>query len=491
MATTDKKKPEPPVLDPAVAGLPSGVLAGMAALQQSGTAAPTAPKLFHSPVQPNAATVNAPAPVAPAAPATAFGAGAATRDVVGSGVATLVNTSKVKAGLGNLATHAVQDAVTAPVEGFARGLLGMQPAAPPTATPPAASPTLARTPAAPAAFGNVKATASTMPAAPAQGAVVAAPAPATAAVPTLRPGDVNTFTGHTGVTRAVPGMTTAPGGVGVVGGGPIAVASAPVVPASIDAPQTRAPQVTLNRTLSGDLSGAERERQALLSDLSSQEFRASMGRPSRGQRATLAQLRDQRLALTQGRIAQQTGLETRGAEMDANASTENARLQSQTGEANANRKQRAGEFNTSTGLERDRLEAGKQEVDRTLTGDDGTTSLLRRDGSMTPITGADGKPFRELNKTGSITDSDLFSAYSKEASTINDNTLLKPEERSAMLAALQQRPEYQGVLQKVGAVKGAGAAPPDAVAFLKANPDKAADFDAKFGKGASTRYLSP
>lgn len=508
MFDATKKKPEDAV-DP-VAGLPGGVLAGMTKLQETAANPPPKPQstlTLKGGINP--ATVGTrPAP-----------GGLPTASEAGQGAGLLARAGAVMAQIPTLARRLMVgktgNAVADGMSSFGAGVQSGYTGQPVAAAPPTAAPTLNRsTPARPAVQPAAPAAAapaapvgihiidplnpSTMGALPASAVAAAAPgatAPVgttaqtpvvAAAQPTLHPGDVNTFTGANGVTRAVPGMTTAPGGVGAVGGGPVAVASNPVVPASVDAPVAATPNVTLARSLTGDLSGAERERQALLSDISSQAFRAGMGPASRGQRQMLEHLGDQRLTLTRDRMAQQTGLETSGAQMANSAAEEQARLAGSTNEGNADRKQRASDTASAATLRRGELDAQNTQVKDTITNEDGTTSLLRNDGSVTPITDAAGKPFRELNKSGSITDSDRFTAYSKEAAAINENTLLKPEERDAALARLQQRPEYAGVISK------AGGATPDAahIAFLKANPSKAADFDAKFGKGASSRYLS-
>lgn len=317
------------------------------------------------------------------------------------------------------------------------------PAAPPVAVPPtrqpvAATPTLAR----PATAG-----------APAQGAAT-----------TTDTGSrvVGSFNGRT-ITQAdadalAQKLPTSSGPVVMGPNGSYAAASgaapgrvATTAPnAPVNATSVQAPTLVMPRTLSGDLEGAEKERQARLGDIDSAMFGLRGRLNSRGRRDLYATLIGQQNQLTRDRVNQVTGLETEGARLANAGAIEQARLGTQVGEGNANRALRSQEVATDATLKREATAAAALRPMVTLRSEHGATSLLRNDGTLTPLVGADGTPFREAVTDGStVTDATLFDAYRKDLATINENALLRPEERTAMLAEVEARPEYQPVLNSI------------------------------------------
>lgn len=330
----------------------------------------------------------------------AYAAGASARNKIGAGVSTLVNTQRAMGGLASLANQAIQAparAVGSQMEGFSRGLLNM-----PDETAPAAPAAAAVTPVKPKPAVAAAAPVARAPvvAAPAPPLVVAAPVATPA--PTLRPGDPNSITYSPqgpmhGRTVAVPGVATgaapAMGSVNAQSFGGSA-AAAPTA-AVVQAEPSRVPTLSLPRTLSGDLSGAEKERQQRLGDIDSAMFALRGNTNSRSKRELYTNLLQMQQQLTNKRIDQVTGLETDGARLDAGAATTQAQLAGQAGEGNANRALRGAEINSDATLRRDALTAQGQQARSTLRGADGNTSLLRNDGSVSTLTDANGQPFRE------------------------------------------------------------------------------------------------
>lgn len=167
-----------------------------------------------------------------------------------------------------------------------------------------------------------------------------------------------------------------------------------------DTPQpTAAPTVTVPRTLRGDLRGAEDERSKAAEGID-RKLRYMAASPaglnSRGERQLYAELLGQRSELTGQRVNQATALETQGAELEAGAATESARLAGRAIESNADRALQARNF-ASQDADRDAaLEQQRRGVSQVLVRDDGSTNVLRADGTLAPVTGADGQPFRQL-----------------------------------------------------------------------------------------------
>ena len=232
-------------------------------------------------------------------------------------------------------------------------------------------------------------------------------------------------------------------------------------------------------------SREDREARAkLASDLDSQRFRLEMiaGNPGRRGRAALE-------ALSQN--AQQRAALAGNAE----------RLSAEALQGRANR------ANTlaNTGLEqqgldrrseqdillrRDALAAEQSGVSQVLNGENGTVSLLRRDGTVQGVQNPDGTPFRApVQDRGQPTAADRLTFLRERMSglekAISDARALNPtadvSSFQAQLGALNKQAD--------GLLNGPQQPTAAQVAALKANPDKAADFDAMFGPGAAARIL--
>lgn len=195
----------------------------------------------------------------------AFAAGLATRNKVGAGVAAAATTLKgvnAAAGMANQALQAPGLKVAGALEGFTRGLFAA-PEAAPVAKP--AAPAATPKPAAPVASAQATLRPSTAVLGgplPSAAPAVASP-PASSAAPSLRPGDINTFTGSNGVTRAIA---------------PAATAEPAASPASAAAQE----RTTLVRTLDARLD----------------QLTGGEGLNSRGKRQLYAQLMNERSGLT-------------------------------------------------------------------------------------------------------------------------------------------------------------------------------------------------
>lgn len=124
----------------------------------------------------------------------------------------------------------------------------------------------------------------------------------------------------------------------------------------------------------------------------------------------------------------------------------------------------------------------------------GGLGMIGDDASFTPVTGADGQQVLGARQKadGALTESDLLKSYTDRRVAI-ENGLGDQAEKTNALAQLDGDPLYAGLRGNVApgaTAAGQGSAPPSgAIAALQGDPSKAGEFDAKFGPGASTRYL--
>ncbi|MBW8776661.1 MAG: hypothetical protein JF596_17120 [Stenotrophomonas sp.] len=313
------------------------------------------------------------------------------------------------------------------------------------------------------------------------------PTPAAAAAQ-LTPGSPNSFTGANGVTRSVAAAPAAAGARAAPRSLPPVVAANTTAPMVQDSTQ-RATDAIRGAALQSRADAADVVTDGLgpsaelmrRLDIAQSSYQ-NRGSPS--SRAAVAQaILGQLAARNQASAA---GQGATNAVLQGGAASENA-----ANEAFAGRKQQARMFDAEGALQQDQSATEGRRVNRTLTGSDGTTSVLSNDGTLTPITGQNGQAFRELrtDATGRITPEVQLKYLGEQRKAILENVALPDEQRTQQLAAIDER--VAGLLpQPAAAAAAAPAIPQPAIDFLKKNPNRAAEFDAKYGAGASTRYLS-
>jgi hypothetical protein len=122
---------------------------------------------------------------------------------------------------------------------------------------------------------------------------------------------------------------------------------------------------------------------------------------------------------------------------------------------------------------------------------DGTMGIIGNDGTFQPVTQG-GQPVRAPQaprQTGELTEGDKLKSYTDRLNAISADVTSKPEDKAAAVAALNADPIYNS-LRPAGTAASVGQTPPpDAVAMLRGDPSKAAQFDQVFGPGASARVL--
>ena len=297
----------------------------------------------------------------------------------------------------------------------------------------------------------------TLPAQPATAPVVAAAKPAPAAptggeapaavaslpnspgkptggmMPPSKPGDPQTFTGSNGLTRQLPSYDPS-GGVQSQSFGGTATPlqrtlSQPVVapdnPTRNMGPRVQGGVIPSASGMEAGVYGGEAKRR-LENDL----ITIGVGRPS-VRRGLIEAYTQQQGAQNTAALADQNA----GAAMD---------LQQQRGvmdanEAFAGRRLDASGLNRNSALKQQETSVQGQRVMRTLTGQDGNTNVLRNDGSLMPLTGADGQPVQERVDTGQVPPEVQYTALADQLKAITENPMLQADERQALAAPIQQQ----------------------------------------------------
>ncbi|MFC3549566.1 hypothetical protein ACFOLC_00890 [Lysobacter cavernae] len=219
------------------------------------------------------------------------------------------------------------------------------------------------------------------------------------------------------------------------------IPSAPVGPTTSVAtvPTTVPSPVAVHRGLTDRVHGAvigilgEAERRA---EIRRGEIQSDIARLGRGSPTMRRALMDQ--------LAQESGFANEAIRDDARVSAEMAlqgqRLNAQTAEAVVQRQLTADQANQDARSRSQEQTSKGRQVTRTLTARDGSTHLLRNDGTVMPVQTVDGQPFREqLPPDGQVTPALRFNALNQQLQAISENVLLKPEEREAMAEPIREQ----------------------------------------------------
>jgi hypothetical protein len=444
-------------------------------------------KVFHSPVQPGLVQPT------PAAPVTAYGAGQATRDVVGAGVGVI--------GEGAKTAFAPHISTLRAAGEFGRGLFGAAPAVQGGGGGGAAAVPRPQ-------FGNVVGQSDTVPLRnPAQHQPVipeGVPRPL-GAVPGFVPG-MKTINGQPGglassvnaqgnnvydnasIQRldARNASQASGGGVQAQSFGSLALPTA--------APLQAQPQLSVNlpRPASAGspyaLHEARDANAALLSKLDSQSFANSLAvnRGSRSARALQGDINGQMVGLSNAGLGSATSIA--GGDRDAaiavnlagvNQQGENQRaLLADTGDTNRANIAQVGlnartQFTTLADLQKP----------QTIT--DANGNVLSLVGNTAIAITADGNPVRvaKPNAEGAITPAIQLDALTKQLAA--ESSALQPNQDR--VGALQQQ---ISVLMPTSAAPSTSTPPANHIAMLRADPKVAAKFDEHYGVGAAARYLT-
>lgn len=141
-------------------------------------------------------------------------------------------------------------------------------------------------------------------------------------------------------------------------------------------------------------------------------------------------------------------------------------------------------------LQREQLDAAAP----VLTLEGGTTARIGRDGVVRPLVGMDGQPVRGQQNAAQLDPTEVFKAAVAQRGEITNNPLLDPEARATALAEFDASPLGQSIAAALPSSRqsaGASQIPPEAIAILRQNPGKAAEFESTFNlpAGAAAQYL--
>lgn len=185
------------------------------------------------------------------------------------------------------------------------------------------------------------------------------------------------------------------------------------------APQSATPIATLRRPDTSGVRASTEDRKALMGKLDSMLFANSFaaGRGLRSARELQGDLARTMAVLTTNGGDQATRAMLGDQETTGNLAIAQGQLAGTNNIANADRAQRAVEIATDATLRRDAINAPGRLVKDTLPGQGGTMSVLRNDGSITPLTGQDGKPF--VAGTEQITAKDQLNFIGEQLKALN------------------------------------------------------------------------
>ncbi|MGH8073629.1 MAG: hypothetical protein ACREO4_06100 [Lysobacter sp.] len=310
-------------------------------------------------------------------------------------------------------------------------------------------------------------------AAPAMGGVSSATPPASAsrpaATPQLSPGDVNTFTGSDGVTRAIaPAAAGAP-----TTSAPLErlVASRPdpIIAAASSAPQV---QDSTDSTVAGvqrATLGAQNDAGALVTDAFSptaEMMRRLQISQNSAFNAGSPSARAREAALITGQVDALNAASAAGQDATNDVLQGGAADENLANERSAERRQAARVATAGNDLQQQELQSNERVARRPqiTTTASGGIGLIGDDASFTPVTDAAGNQVQAGGEeTGRLGATDLLSAYTEQRAAILSG-MGNAEDKAAQLAELDADPLYaqlrNGVAQ--GGTPGgqAGEAPP-------------------------------
>jgi len=311
----------------------------------------------------------------------------------------------------------------------------------------------------------------------------------------LEPGSANTFTGPDGTTRRVQAATDAEKAADARR--PATVYATPSTAGQVQESTARVMDGQRRATLTARADAAEilnpmsADAEIMRRLENSQSSFFNRGRPS----ARALQAEAYLGQLSARNRASATGQDAANATLQAGAADEGA-----ANETAAERQQRAAEFNVGTQqstLDREEAAAERELAARSparqelIRGADGRVAYLRQDGTAATVRDEEGQPVLTPGpQEDRLSLQNLLESYNEQAAAVASG-LGTPEEKRAQLEALRGDSLYQPLFARGGSAPGGASGPPQAaVDYLRANPAQAAAFDAKYGTGASARYLT-
>ena len=288
---------------------------------------------------------------------------------------------------------------------------------------------------------------------------VPAGAPPAAQPIALQPGDPNTFTGSDGLTKAVPGLLNSTSAAAPAPG-------ARTLPGIIAAPRNMAPEaraasIETQRDITNNATGAsEVVGASALNGLSPQSelmrrFEISQGgfkgSPSARRMAGEAIL---------GTIGQMNGATVAGASGASQAALAGQEDQVAGNENFARRRFDASKFNVESTLANQALDAKARtpyERQPIVRGLDGSTNVLRVDGTLTKLSNQDGTPFRLLDpqQPTTVSPDTEYKALTDELTALSQLPTEESRARAAEIRARMQELSGKGarVAPAVGSIQ--------------------------------------